>query len=217
MGYRGTRAQLEARLAALPAELEVMHEQLAEASREVEALREQQWGRLGVLWFRFTLRRVLRDVDARGRHDLRTTKGLRKAVERHERALAHGCDVLRWLEGSPDPEAVDPPRERAAPPSSSGVAPLGVLAVIGSAARNAWALMGPLLLVFGAVLSVAAAIGGDGDGVDEPDFDGFDNDAAARPMDPVERHAADIVIGGVVVGLAGLLAAGGVGVWWWLR
>lgn len=98
MGYRGTRAQLEARLIALPAELAEMHGRLAEASERVEALRQEQWGWLGVLWLRLNLRAALRDVDVRGPVDRRTVAGLRAAVERYERALVRGRDVLHWLE-----------------------------------------------------------------------------------------------------------------------
>lgn len=224
MGYRGTRAQLEARLSALPAELEAMHERLHGASRRVEALREQEWGWLGVQWFRFTLRRALRDVDAGDRYDRRTVKGLRKAIDRHERALTQGRDVLRWLEESLAPEDAAPESEqgRVEEPRPSPVrgAARGTLAVLGSAARNVWAVMIPLMLVAGVLLSFAAAIGGGGDDFDadfDVDADNLGSGPPMAPMAPEERHAADVAIGGVVVVLASLIAAGGAGLWWWIR
>lgn len=219
MGYRGTREQLEARLTGLSAELEAMHERLAEASRKVDALREVQWGWLGVQWFRFTLRRALRDVDAGGRHDRRTVHGLRRAIERHERALTQGRDVLRWLEESLAPAAEEPPTRhtvREPRPSPVGGAIRGWLAVLGSVARNVWAVMGPLLLIGGLIVAIAAAVGGDGDDFDA-DFDVDGGLDSGPPMAPEERHAADVGIGAAVVVLTSLLAAAGAGLWWWLR
>ena len=220
MGYRGTRAQLEARLPSLSAELGTLHEELAEASRKVDALREVQWGSLGVMWFRFTLRRALRDVDASPRHN-GTVKGLAKAVERHERALAQGRDVLRWLAESLAPEeAEEPPARTTLPgPTPSPVAgPLrGALAVVGAVARNVWAFAIPLLLLLGLVLAIVAAVGGDDDLDVDLDFDTDDVGGGPVVVAPEERHAADVGIGAAVVVLTSLLAAAGAGLWWWLR
>jgi len=77
-----------------------MHGRLADAGERVEALREEQWGWLGVLWLRLNLRAALRDVDVRGPVDRRTVAGLRAAVERYELALVRARDVLTWLEES---------------------------------------------------------------------------------------------------------------------
>lgn len=218
MGYRGTREQLEARLASLSAELRALHEQLADASRRVDALREQEWGALGVAWFRFTLRRALRDVDASPRRSGSvkggSVKGLTKAIERHERALTQGRDVLRWLDDSLAPDEEDAPSREAQPSPVAGPV-RGVLGVIGAGARNVWAFAFPVLMVFGAVVALVAAIGGDADVDDfDADTDGLETGPA---MAPDERHAADVVIGGVVLALGATLAAGGAGIWWWLR
>lgn len=214
MGYRGTRAQLEARLAALPNELEAMHEQLAEASRKVEGVRRQEWGRLGVWWFRRTLRRALRDVDASTRHD-GTDEGIARAVRQHEQALTQGRDVLRWLDESLGPRESDEIPES---PSQAGMAARAVLALLGAMGRDAWAVLKPVLLVLGVIALVLGALGGGGgDGPPEGFFnEGTGNDRGQRPMTPEERHAADVEIGVIVLSVLGLLAACGAGLWWWL-
>ena len=217
MGYRGTRAQLEARLTSLSAELRTLHDELAEASQRVDALREQEWGWLGVTWFRFTLRRALRDVDASPRHN-GTLKGLGKSIERHERALAQGRDVLRWLRDSLAPQEEPPSRATVPEPRPLlGAGPLRKgLAVVGAIARNVWTYAVPLLMVVGFVFALVAAVSGDGDADDfDADFDadGFE----PTPMTPEERHAADVAIGGWVLVLGAVLAAVGAGVWGWLR
>ena len=91
MGYRGTRGQLEARLTALPTELSAMHEQLAAASRQMEALRKQEWGRLGVFWFRFTLRRAHRGSSSLAQGRMSRS---RRAPENWPRTLDELCGAL---------------------------------------------------------------------------------------------------------------------------
>ncbi|MCA9607921.1 MAG: hypothetical protein KC619_20065 [Myxococcales bacterium] len=214
-------------------ELSAMHNDLAEASERVEALREAEWGWLGVVWFRFTLRRALRDTSAQGPRHHRTIVGLRHAIARHERALWNGQDVARWLdEALASEQEKEPAREREGvvesapvrdePAASSRLR--GWLAVLGANARLVGSLLGPVLVVIFAmgmiVMFIAAAASG---GVGDLDLD--DDGLASRrkrpegAMSSADRFTADVRIGrGIVAFVLALSVIGaGAGVWSWLQ
>lgn len=195
-----------------------MHDALIAASERVEAVRRSEWGALGVWWFRFTLRRALRDVDTGARWDGRTQRGLARAVQQHERALARGRAVIRWLEESIAPTTERPSAQApAAQPSAAVEWARGVLAVIGAGARASWIVARPALLVLGVIALMAGALfAEDADDVEPPDFHGVEWDAEAGLETPDPRHAADVVAGAWTVGVLGVLAAGGGALAWWL-
>jgi hypothetical protein len=238
MGYRGTQHQLEARLQELQSELAVAHEQLAEASRKVEVLREQQAGRLGVWWFRLTLQRALRDdLDAARTLRHRSTPALRLAVVQHEKALQQARDVRRWVEQSltsdePNPTGEDPAGqskrivEAQPPPPTSGwrrrVRSLGVtaaegFAVVGAGARRLWVVIRPFAMVAAGLLFVVlliASIASGGDGVDRSRW-GLASDSSPRT---VEDRMRDDALGGCLVVIFTLVLIGaGLAVWLWFE
>lgn len=185
-----------------------MHEALSAASQRVETLREQEWGRLGVLWFRFTLRRALREVDAGGPTDRRSVVGLARAVRRREHALAQGRDVLLWLEeslhgpGRQDDAVAGEDELEGHALRDSGLN--ASFAVVGSVARVAWTVAVPGLLVAGVIAGIAAAAASD---ADADDFDFPDDWRATAPIAAEERHASDATTGRWVVTLTAMVLA----------
>ena len=219
--YRNpVRAKLEARWATQPAELAEMHDRIARASERVASLREAQWGALGVWWFRFTLRRALRNVDARARHD-GSFKSLARAVRRRERALGEGRAVIAWLEQALAPKDSEretetaPARALRPEPTRAETWTGDALAVVGAVVRNTWSMAWPVLVVLGLVLTVVALVGGDGD-VDPPDGDFHLPEAKEWAVTHDEQRVADVRTGAWTLGVVAILAVGGALVGWWI-
>lgn len=195
-----------------------MHDELISASARVEAVRRSEWGALGAWWFRFTLRRALRDVDASARWDGRSLGGLIRAVQQHERALAHGRAVIRWLEGAVAPAPEEPIVSSASTTTAThGGTPRrlrDVLAVIGAGVRAAWPVARPALVIL--VLLVVSFFARDADDAPELEWSESATDANAALETPAQRRAADVEVGIATLVTVGLLAAGGAALAWWL-
>lgn len=219
MGYRGERAQLEARVEAQRADLEELRERLDDAAEQLSRAPLFEAWRL-----RFAVNRARHSAEATADHD-GTVTGLRVAVETNEHTLLRGRRVLRRLDESLELST----RQEWFADLGARARTLGprfrVLAVV-VAGLCVWAVVAPLWALgaldrlpesSGGVLLVAAALvvmGG-------ARFLSF----AFRQLFGVESEATvqarrqrDARLGLATVMSAGaFLASGGIGLWWWLR
>lgn len=214
MGYRGTREQLEARKAALFAEIESLDERLRLEASYLESRRRERWGFLGAMWSRLATR-APRPVRAeRGDGSIaaleRDVDALTSALVARRDELSERLGLVQQYDDDHAARVAraEASRTRAAQRVGAGIVTpvLGTLMVIGQVVR---VLFVPLLVIL-AVLGVIGAVA-DGDNDMDFDFDGL-GDVEPSP-NPHEDRIADAVIGG---GTLLVLGAGGGALWWWL-